>query len=50
MPKPYYTSQDEKFTLFSGDCVELLPKLNVKADLVFADLPYFLGSYGFMMG
>lgn len=47
MPKPYYTSQDEKFTLFSGDCVELLPKLNVKADLVFADPPYFLSNDGF---
>lgn len=26
--------------LYNGDCLEILPKLNVQANMVFADLPY----------
>ena len=34
------------FTLYHGDCMELLPLLNNKVDTVFADPPYFLSNGG----
>ncbi len=36
--KPYY--QDKWVTIYHGDCQEILPKLNVKADLILTDPPY----------
>jgi len=35
---PYY--QDKWVTIYHGDCREILPQLDVKVDLVFADPPY----------
>ena len=44
--KPFYQSQQGDFTLFHGDCMELLPLFNDKVDMVFADPPYFLSNGG----
>jgi site-specific DNA-methyltransferase (adenine-specific) len=38
MTEPYY--RDEWVTLYHGDCMELLPALHVRADLIVADPPY----------
>ena len=44
--KPFYQSQTGDFKLYYGDCMELLPLLNDKVDMVFADPPYFLSNGG----
>lgn len=44
--KPFYQSGKGDFTLYHGDCMELLPLLNDKFDMIFADPPYFLSSGG----
>ena len=45
MPNPYY--QDRYVTIYHGDCREILPQLDVKADLVLTDPPYGIGiKYG----
>ena len=46
MLKPYYKSTDKNFCLLKGDSMELLPKINHKFDMVFADPPYFLSNNG----
>ncbi len=46
MIKPYFKSKDKKFYLLKGDTMELLPKINHKFDMVFADPPYFLSNNG----
>ena len=43
---PFYQSESEDFTLYYGDCIELLPLLKEKVDVVFADPPYFLSNGG----
>lgn len=43
---PFYQSKSEDFTLYYGDCLELLPLLKEKVDVVFADPPYFLSNGG----
>jgi len=40
--KPYY--QDKWVTIYHGDCREILPQLDVKADLVLTDPPYLDGD------
>ena len=40
--KPFYQSQTGDFKLYYGDCMELLPLLNDKVDMVFADPPTWL--------
>jgi site-specific DNA-methyltransferase (adenine-specific) len=42
MITPYY--QDEDVTLYCGKCEEILPQLNVRADLLLTDPPYGLGE------
>ena len=44
--KPFYQSPAGDFKLYYGDCMELLPLLNDKVDMVFADPPYFLSNGG----
>lgn len=44
--KPFYQSDSSDFTLYYGDCMELLPLLNAKVDMIFADPPYFLSNGG----
>lgn len=46
MLKPFYKSTDKNFCLLKGDSMELLPKINHKFDMVFADPPYFLSNNG----
>ncbi|MBA6156510.1 site-specific DNA-methyltransferase [Tenacibaculum sp. S7007] len=46
MLKPYFKSTDKNFCLLKGDSMELLPKINHKFDMVFADPPYFLSNNG----
>jgi len=43
---PYYISEIEDFTLYKGDSIELLSKLDQKVDTIFADPPYFLSNGG----
>lgn len=47
MIEPYYASQTDDFTLCKGDCLEVVPQLDKKFDMVFADPPYFLSNDGF---
>ena len=43
--KPYY--ENEKITLYLGDCIKILKKLPEKSvDVIFADPPYFLSNDG----
>lgn len=42
--KPYY--QDKWVTIYHGDCREILPRLDVKVDLVLTDPPYSISSAG----
>ena len=44
--EPLYQSPSADFELYYGDCMELLPLLNNKVDMVFADPPYFLSNGG----
>ena len=46
MIKPYFKSEDKKFTLLHGDTMELLSKFDHKFDMIFADPPYFLSNDG----
>lgn len=46
MLKPYFKSTDENFYLLHGDTMELLPQIEDKFDMVFADPPYFLSNNG----
>lgn len=46
MLKPYFSSDDKKFHLLHGDTMQVLPQLNHKFDMVFADPPYFLSNNG----
>jgi len=46
MFKPYYISNDKMFYLLHGDTMELLPQIERKFDMVFADPPYFLSNGG----
>ncbi len=46
MIKPYFKSKDNNFYLLYGDTFDLLPKINHKFDMVFADPPYFLSNNG----
>lgn len=44
---PFYQSPDRSFTLFQGDCREVLDQLpDQSVDLIFADPPYFLSNGG----
>jgi len=44
---PAYVSEDGRFVLFQGDCIQLLPLMPEAAiDMIFADPPYFLSNGG----
>lgn len=43
----YYRSGSEDFLLAHGDAFELLPRMDFKFDMIFADPPYFLSDGGF---
>lgn len=42
----YYKSRDEYFNLIFDDCIRALKKIDIKADMIFADPPYFLSNGG----
>jgi len=47
LPEPYFESEDHRFRLYQGDCLDLLPRLpDESVDVVFADPPYFLSNDG----
>ncbi|MDR1985187.1 MAG: site-specific DNA-methyltransferase [Prevotellaceae bacterium] len=46
MITPFYKSNDHRFTLLHGDCIELLKQFDFKFDMIFADPPYFLSNDG----
>ncbi len=46
MKERYFKSDDSNFTLLHGDSIELLPQVDFKFDMVFADPPYFLSNDG----
>jgi len=44
---PAFISEDGRFSLYQGDCLELLPLLpDACVDMIFADPPYFLSNGG----
>ncbi len=43
---PFYKSASSDFVLFHGDIFKILPNLDYKFDMVFADPPYFLSNDG----
>jgi len=44
---PYFTSDDGRFVLYQGDCLELMPQFPPESfELIFADPPYFLSNDG----
>ena len=42
----YFQSPDQNFLLRQGDCLHILPSLNHKYNMIFADPPYFLSNNG----
>ncbi|MCX5685153.1 MAG: site-specific DNA-methyltransferase, partial [Planctomycetota bacterium] len=47
LPQPYFESDDHRFRLYQGDCLQLMPRMPEAAfDLIFADPPYFLSNGG----
>lgn len=42
----YFKSKDGVFTLLHGDNLDLLPNIDFKFDMIFADPPYFLSNGG----
>jgi len=46
MLKPFFKSNDKNFYLLHGDTMLLLPQLEHKFDMIFADPPYFLSNNG----
>jgi len=48
MIEPYFQSNDGKFTLYYGDCLETLKSLDrCSINMIFADPPYFLSNNGY---
>lgn len=46
MITPFFKSNDKSFYLFQGNSIEVLPQIDYKFDMVFADPPYFLSNDG----
>ncbi len=46
MIKSFFKSADKRFYLLKGNSIDLVPKINYKFDMVFADPPYFLSNGG----
>lgn len=46
MLNPFFKSEDRKFFLAQGDCIEQMRTLNFSFEMIFADPPYFLSNDG----
>jgi len=47
LPEPYFESDDRRFRLYHGNCLQLMPLIPDAAfDVIFADPPYFLSNDG----
>ena len=47
MLRPYFKTKDKLFTLYHGNCIEILQNLpECSIDVIFADPPYFLSNNG----
>ncbi len=44
--RAFFTTQHRDFALFHGDCREIVPQLDGRFDMIFADPPYFLSNGG----
>ncbi len=45
--RPYFASEDGRFLLYQGDCLDLMPRFPAESfDMIFADPPYFLSNGG----
>ena len=44
--EPYFENKDKAFTLFHGNSLDVLSKINHKFNMIFADPPYFLSNNG----
>ncbi|MFA6355570.1 MAG: site-specific DNA-methyltransferase [Candidatus Omnitrophota bacterium] len=45
--EPYFVDEKQKFTLFKGDCLDILSRIpDNSIDMIFADPPYFLSNGG----
>ena len=45
-PSPYFVTSGRDFSLYQGDCREVVPQLEGRFDMIFADPPYFLSNGG----
>lgn len=43
---PYFSSSDNSFKLYHGDCIAVMKDLSERFDMIFADPPYFLSNGG----
>ena len=43
---PFYATKGSEFALYLGDCREVVPQLDGRFDMIFADPPYFLSNGG----
>ena len=43
---PFFTSESKDFVLYRGNCLDVVPQIPGRFDMIFADPPYFLSNGG----